>query len=57
MEKYLSAKTALVTGAASGIGKAIAMLYAKLGAQVMVTRQSIQLKEKKLRCEEIVFFS
>ncbi|MGI4865928.1 MAG: SDR family NAD(P)-dependent oxidoreductase [Janthinobacterium lividum] len=37
MEKYLSGKTALVTGAASGIGKAIAQLYAQLGASVMVS--------------------
>lgn len=37
MEKYLSSKTALVTGAASGIGKAIAQLYAQLGANVMVS--------------------
>ena len=37
MEKYLSGKTALVTGAASGIGKAIALLYAQLGANVMVS--------------------
>lgn len=37
MEKYLSGKTALVTGAASGIGKAIAQLYAQLGANVMVS--------------------
>ncbi|GAB3577178.1 SDR family NAD(P)-dependent oxidoreductase [Hymenobacter daeguensis] len=37
MDKYLSGKTALVTGAASGIGKAIALLYAQLGANVMVS--------------------
>ena len=37
MDKYLSDKTALVTGAASGIGRATALLYGKLGARVMVS--------------------
>ncbi|GHB69924.1 SDR family NAD(P)-dependent oxidoreductase [Persicitalea jodogahamensis] len=37
MDKYLSDKTALVTGAASGIGKATALLYGQLGANVMVS--------------------
>jgi NAD(P)-dependent dehydrogenase (short-subunit alcohol dehydrogenase family) len=32
----LEGKTAVVTGAASGIGKSIALLFAKAGAQVFV---------------------
>jgi len=37
MDKYLNGKTALVTGAASGIGKATALLYGQLGANVMLS--------------------
>jgi NAD(P)-dependent dehydrogenase (short-subunit alcohol dehydrogenase family) len=37
MERSLAGKTALVTGAASGIGKAVALLYAQHGANVLVT--------------------
>lgn len=37
MDKDLHGKTALVTGAASGIGKAIALLYGQHGANVMVS--------------------
>ena len=37
MDMYLLNKTALVTGAASGIGKATALLYGQLGANVMVS--------------------
>ncbi|GAB3742087.1 SDR family NAD(P)-dependent oxidoreductase [Spirosoma lituiforme] len=37
MNKDLQGKTALVTGAASGIGKAIALLYGQYGANVMVS--------------------
>lgn len=37
MDKYLQNKTALVTGAASGIGKSTAMLYGELGAKVMLS--------------------
>jgi NAD(P)-dependent dehydrogenase (short-subunit alcohol dehydrogenase family) len=35
--KLLEGKTAIVTGAGSGIGKAIALLYAKEGARVVVS--------------------
>jgi len=37
MDKLLSGKSALVTGAASGIGKAVAQLYAQQGANVMLS--------------------
>lgn len=37
MDKYLTGKTALVTGAASGIGEATAILYAQYGANVVVS--------------------
>ncbi len=37
MEHSLAGKTALVTGAASGIGKAIALLYGQHGANVLVS--------------------
>jgi NAD(P)-dependent dehydrogenase (short-subunit alcohol dehydrogenase family) len=37
MEQIFQGKTALVTGAASGIGKAAALLYARKGAQVVVS--------------------
>jgi len=37
MEKYLSGKTAIVTGSASGIGEATALLYAECGANVVVS--------------------
>lgn len=37
MDKDLQGKTALVTGAASGIGKAVALLYAQHGAKVMLS--------------------
>lgn len=43
MDTYLSGKTAIVTGAASGIGEATAMLYAGLGANVVVS----DINEKK----------
>lgn len=37
MDKDLQGKTALVTGAASGIGRAVALLYGQHGANVMVS--------------------
>ncbi|GAB3639134.1 SDR family NAD(P)-dependent oxidoreductase [Hymenobacter arcticus] len=37
MDKDLQGKTALVTGAASGIGRAVALLYGQHGAKVMVS--------------------
>jgi NAD(P)-dependent dehydrogenase (short-subunit alcohol dehydrogenase family) len=37
MHNDLQGKTALVTGAASGIGRAVALLYGQYGANVMVS--------------------
>src|SRR5690349_7811176 len=37
MDKYLSGKTAIVTGGASGIGEATALLYAGYGANLVVS--------------------
>lgn len=47
----LTNKVAIVTGAASGIGKAIAMLYAKEGAKVAIA--DLNLDQANLVCEEI----
>lgn len=41
----LANKTAIITGAAGGIGKGIALLFAKEGAKVLVT----DIREEKLR--------
>lgn len=61
MEKLLVNKTAIVTGASSGIGKASAILLAKEGANVVVTsRREEELKAVQNeintfgRCEYIV---
>lgn len=37
MDRYLTGKTVIITGAASGIGDAAALLYAELGANVVVS--------------------
>lgn len=43
MEKEFNGRVALVTGAATGMGKAIAMLFAEKGAKVVVaTRKNVQ---------------
>jgi NAD(P)-dependent dehydrogenase (short-subunit alcohol dehydrogenase family) len=39
----LQKKTALVTGATSGIGEAIAYAFAREGAQVVITGRNAQL--------------
>jgi NAD(P)-dependent dehydrogenase (short-subunit alcohol dehydrogenase family) len=51
MEHSLAGKTALVTGAASGIGKAIALLYAQHGANVLVS--DLDAQKGQLVVEEI----
>ncbi|MFT4060098.1 MAG: 3-hydroxybutyrate dehydrogenase [Legionella sp.] len=47
----LKDKVAIVTGAASGIGKEIALVYAKEGAQVVIA--DLNLDQAKLAAEEI----
>src|SRR5919199_4448435 len=42
MEQSFAGKTALVTGAASGIGKAIAIIYAQQGANVLVSDLDVE---------------
>ena len=43
--EFLNGKTAVVTGAAQGIGKEIARVYAKLGAKVLIS----DVNEEKLQ--------
>jgi len=51
MERLLEGKTALVTGAASGMGRAIAQLFSKEGANVVFTDLNIDgLKEAVEGC-------
>src|SRR5215203_5487738 len=54
----LSGKTAIITGATSGIGKATALLFAEEGADVIITgrraelgeRLSDEIRQKGARC-------
>ena len=52
MEKLLVGKTAIVTGAARGIGKAVALKFAREGADVvMLDILEKELKESKAEVE------
>jgi NAD(P)-dependent dehydrogenase (short-subunit alcohol dehydrogenase family) len=51
MDMRLQNKVAVVTGAASGMGKAIAILYAKEGAKVVVS--DINSEAANITVEEI----
>ena len=54
MEKLLVGKTAIVTGAARGIGKAVALKFAREGADVvMLDILEKELKESKAEVEAI----
>jgi meso-butanediol dehydrogenase/(S,S)-butanediol dehydrogenase/diacetyl reductase len=46
--KKLSGKTAIVTGATSGIGKATALLFAEVGADVVITGRRAELGQRVL---------
>ena len=46
MELHLKGKTALVTGASQGLGKAIAVGLAAEGVQVAITARRLELLEK-----------
>ena len=49
----LSGKTAIITGASSGIGKSTALLFASEGCNLLITaRREELLKEVKKECEE-----
>ncbi len=49
MNKILEGKTALITGSSQGIGKALAIGFAKLGANVIITGRNQENMEKTLQ--------
>lgn len=59
---YLDRKTAIVTGAASGIGRAVALAYAREGARVVVSdiaeangEETVRLIQQSIPGAETVF--
>lgn len=52
--KKLEGKTAIITGASSGIGRATALLFAREGCNVIITaRRSERLAEVATECEKL----
>jgi 3-oxoacyl-[acyl-carrier protein] reductase len=49
MNKILEGKTALITGSSQGIGKALAIGFAKLGANIIITGRNQENMEKTLQ--------
>ncbi|XP_043932578.1 3-oxoacyl-[acyl-carrier-protein] reductase FabG-like isoform X2 [Protopterus annectens] len=51
----LKGKVALITGASSGLGAAVAVLFAKLGAKLALNgRNEVKLRETAQQCEEFL---
>jgi gluconate 5-dehydrogenase len=54
MERQLEGKKVLITGASSGIGKAIAILFAKEGADLcLVARRAEELSKVAEQCRAV----
>ncbi|MHA1719778.1 MAG: SDR family NAD(P)-dependent oxidoreductase [Promethearchaeota archaeon] len=49
MDTFLEGKTALITGSSQGIGKALAMGFSKLGANVIITARNQEKLEETLK--------